>query len=132
MVTETRPSGPRSEPVREKAERRQAWLSAWGTFLAGAAALFTLLTAAASTYVAYATYQDQRRQDAQDRQDSTESFAKRINLWHRSGLTYLENRNLTVARRATLVVSVSFGPDTGADYTGKEGGRSVVSLEHTK
>ena len=95
---------PAARGDQDGAPDRQAWLSAWGTFLAGVAAFLTLITAAASTYVAVATYHDQQRKDAQERRDAQEAFAKSVDLWETSGRVYLENRNIAVARRVQIAV----------------------------
>lgn len=49
-----------------------------GNFFAGLAALMTVFTAAATSYVAVATYQDQRKQDAEKEEDAAANFAQRV------------------------------------------------------
>ncbi|MCX5233951.1 hypothetical protein OG824_01705 [Streptomyces prunicolor] len=88
---------------------RTGWLSAWGSFLAGVAALLTLVTAAASTYVAYRTYEDQHTQGIAEEQEKRNSFAGAVDLWSTSDEIIFENRNLSAGRQAT-VVTRSFEP----------------------
>ncbi|MFC8663988.1 hypothetical protein [Streptomyces sp. NPDC057199] len=57
---------------------RHTGLSAWGTFLAGIAALLTLFTACATAYVAIATYKDGRQQDDEKQEQQDLDFAQRV------------------------------------------------------
>ncbi|MEU0345158.1 hypothetical protein ABZ092_41090 [Streptomyces bobili] len=58
--------------------RRHSGLSAWGTFFTGLAALMTVFTAAATSYVAVITYQDQQEQEAKNEESATADFAQRV------------------------------------------------------
>ncbi|MFE9771411.1 hypothetical protein ACFYOV_07000 [Streptomyces sp. NPDC005931] len=59
-------------------ERRHSGLSAWGTLFTGLAALMTVFTAAATSYVAVVTYQDQQEQEAKDEEVAAADFAQRV------------------------------------------------------
>ncbi|MFJ9151802.1 hypothetical protein ACIRP7_27950 [Streptomyces sp. NPDC102270] len=59
-------------------ESRHSGLNAWGTAFAGIAALMTVFTAAATSYVALATYQEQRQQEAEQKKNADVDFAQRV------------------------------------------------------
>ncbi|MGW6648174.1 hypothetical protein [Streptomyces iakyrus] len=60
------------------ADMRRSGLSAWGTFLAGLAAVMTFFTAVATSYVAVATYQDQKEKDAEKKEIAAFDFAQKV------------------------------------------------------
>ncbi|WP_327411236.1 hypothetical protein OG458_41610 (plasmid) [Streptomyces sp. NBC_01281] len=85
------------EPIASRApEQRHSGLNALGTFFAGLAALMTVLTAAATSYVAVATYQNEQEQDAQKEKAADFDFAQRVELLANAGDPYhvtLDNPN---------------------------------------
>ncbi|MEU5255175.1 hypothetical protein [Streptomyces longwoodensis] len=73
---------------------RPALLSAWGNFFMGLAALMTVCTAVATTYVAVATHQNQ--QDEKDENDEKEliDFAQRVEFTEDAvGVVSIDNPN---------------------------------------
>ncbi|MER5831232.1 hypothetical protein ABT116_10430 [Streptomyces sp. NPDC002130] len=82
------------------AERHTA-LSAWGTLLAGVAAVLTLFTACTTTYVAYVTYKDGRQQDEEKQAQQEADFAQRVLA---SGTGKNGGANITVENRNLLPV----------------------------
>ncbi|MGR4852017.1 hypothetical protein [Streptomyces sp. LARHCF252] len=89
----SQPEASASANVARKPDR-PASLTAWGTLFLGVAALMTVCTAVATTYVAVATYQDQQAErDKKDAKSQTD-FAQRVEFTEQmNGVVTIDNPN---------------------------------------
>lgn len=101
--TPSDPSQPADQQSAPAPKERHVLLSAWGTFFAGVAALMTVATAVATSYVAVATYQDQKDEEKQKAANDAKDFAERVEFTMTdNNVAIIDNPNRFPLSRATM------------------------------
>ncbi|MEU0341336.1 hypothetical protein ABZ092_20920 [Streptomyces bobili] len=101
--TPSDPSEPADQQPAPAPKDRHVLLSAWGTFFAGVAALMTVATAVATSYVAVATYQDQKDEEKQKAANDAKDFAERVEFTVTGdNVAMIDNPNRFPLSRATM------------------------------
>lgn len=86
-----RPPSGHAEATRR--ERRQAWLSSWGTFIAGIAAAIGLILSAVATFVSVAAYHSQSDAAKQQAEDEQMQQVKSVTISASGSKYYVANNS---------------------------------------